>query len=199
MKRRAKAIGIAGPSCSGKTTVAHHLAGSLDGRAHVLSLDAYYHDRSGIPEHDINVDVPEAIESELLIAQLRELITGNPIEQPVYDYKTHSRAPRGVRVEPTEHIIVEGLFVLYWEELRALLNLSVFIDTDHDTCLARRIHRDTRERGRTRESVIQTYEEKVRPMYDAHVHPTRGYAGLLLNGNDPAPEMAARIASQMSR
>jgi len=199
MMDRPRLIGIAGPSGSGKSTLAHRIADSVAEGAIVYCLDWYYHDRAGIPESDINVDIPEAIESSLLISHLGELATGHSIKRPVYDYAAHSRAAEGTLVVPAANIIVEGLFTLYWKELRDLLDLSIYIEADYDTCLARRIERDTQERSRTRESVIEMYESKVRPMYEAHVYPTHTHADLLLKGTDPIEILTARVMARLNQ
>jgi len=197
MKNHPRIIGIAGPSCSGKTTVARAVADRFAGDALVIGLDSYYHDRSGVPEAEIDVDVPGAIEHELLLEHLHRLAAGEGIEVPIYDYATHARAARGFATAPAKTVIVEGLFALYWLELRERLDLGVFVSADHDTCLARRIERDVRERGRTRESVIEVYEKKVRPMYETHVHPTRAHADLVLNGIDPVEDLAGKILERI--
>lgn len=192
-----RVIGIAGPSCSGKTTLAIRLARTVDGDARVVGLDAYYREQQGVPDEEINVDVPEAIEHELLVDHIGRLIAGESVERPVYDFVTHSRAVRGVRVAPGDTIIVEGLFTFYWPELRALLDFSVFVDADHDTCIERRVERDVRERGRTKKSVREVYEKKVRPMCDTYVHTTRQYADLILSGTDPVETLTERILAEI--
>lgn len=197
MEDHARIIGIAGPSCSGKTTLARTVAGRIEEGAVVIGLDSYYHDRSGIPESEINVDEPGAIEHKLLLEHLGRLAAGEPIEVPAYDYATHSRAARGIAVSPAPTVIVEGLFVLYWPALRTQLHLGVYVDADHETCVARRIDRDVRERGRTRESVIEMYEKKVRPMYELHVRPTRSHADLVLQGVDPVDTLVTKILERM--
>jgi len=199
MKNPVRIIGIAGPSCSGKSTLAKHLSVVLDGATQVIGIDSYYHDRTGVPEKEINVDVPGAIEHDLLITHLQRLAAGLPVERPVYDYATHSRAPQGLHVLPADNVVVEGLFALYWEELRALFDLGVFMEVDHATCIERRIERDVRERGRTRESVIDVYEKKVRPMYETYVHDTREHADLTLYGIQPVSVVAAMVVEEMSR
>lgn len=190
---RSHIIGIAGPSGSGKTTLAHLLAGRLPGGAVVFALDAYYKDQRGVPEEAINVDVPEAFEHTLLFDQLRALVAGVPIQQPIYDYATHSRAPLRRTVPPLPNVIVEGIYALYWPEVRKLLTTSVFLSLDHPVCLARRIERDARERTRSRTAVVYMYEQKVRPMYDRHIHPTRQHATLVLDARASADQLAARI------
>jgi len=186
-------VGIAGPSGSGKTTLAHLIAERLPGGGIVFPLDAYYRDQRNVPEESINVDVPEALDHLLMFEQLRALRVGVPIQQPIYDYATHQRAPVRRSVAPAAYVLVEGLFALYWPEVRKLITTSVFLALDHADCLERRIARDTRDRGRSRTTVIYQYERRVRPMYDLHVHPTREHAQLVLDARAPLENLAAHI------
>jgi uridine kinase len=190
-------IGIAGGSCSGKTVIAGSLAQALRPQVGVfiLALDSYYNDFSGVPDDQIEVDVPGALDKKCLVEQLRALAAGCSVEKPVYDYLTHSRAPHGEWVEPGDCIIVEGLFALYWPEVRKLLNLSVFVAVDDNTALSRRIARDVRERGRTEQSVRKQYNEKVRPMYKLYVGPTREHADVVINGLDPIESSVEQICA----
>jgi len=194
MLMRSFVVGIAGPSCSGKTALARRLAEKLPGRTAVIELDWYYRDQSGHSLDDIDVDVPEAIDDALAVVQLERLVDGHAVERPVYDYTTHARTGETVRVEPAEFYIVEGLFTLYWDSLRRLLGASIYIDADHGICLARRIGRDTRERGRTLEEVMRQYHHRVRPMAEKFVVPTARHADLILPGTDPVDSLAARAA-----
>jgi uridine kinase len=186
-------VGIAGPSGSGKTLLANALAERLLGGGVVFSLDAYYQDQRGVPDDAINVDVPEALDHHLIVQQLRSLVAGVPIQQPIYDYATHARASVRRTVVPAPYVIVEGLFALYWPELRQLIHTGVFLALDHAECLERRIARDMRERGRSRMAVAVQYERRVRPMYDLHVHPTRQSAHLILDARAPIEHLAARV------
>ena len=185
-------IGIAGGSCSGKSSIAARLSTLVGGGLLVLGLDSYYHDFSGLAEDEIEVDVPEALDHRLLVEHLTALAGGHPIEKPVYDYSTHTRRTGGgLRVEPADYLVLEGLFALYWPEVRGLLDLSVFVTVDHETALNRRIERDIRERGRTEASVRTQYNEKVRPNFERLVEPTMGYADLVVDGLEPV-ELSAR-------
>jgi uridine kinase len=185
-------IGIAGPSGSGKTSLARVLAERVPGGGVVVALDAYYRDQRGVPEDAINVDEPGALDHVLLFEQVNTLAAGRPVRQPVYDYATHARLAGTRLVDPAPFVIVEGLFALYWPEVRALFKTPVYLDLDHDRCLARRIARDVAERGREAEAVRRHYERSVRPMYDAHVHPTRTHARLLLDAGEPLETLVAR-------
>jgi uridine kinase len=189
-------IGIAGPSGSGKTELACRLVEALAGRsATLLPLDHYYRDLAGLEpalRDERNFDHPDALDRELLVRQLAALARGAEVEMPVYRFETHTRAGGVRRVRPGQVVVVDGLYSLYWAAVRDLLQLKLFVDAGHETCLARRIARDVRERGRTEESVRTQYERTVRPMYERHVRPTREFADVVLNGDAP-PEQNARI------
>lgn len=200
MSQRPYMIGIAGGSCSGKSSLASRLSGLADGQLGVLGVDSYYRDFSGVADNEIEVDVPEALDHELLIAQLAELAAGRPVDRPVYDYRTHSRRTgEGLRMEPGDFVVVEGLFALYWEAVRNLLDLSVFVTVDHEAALARRIERDVRERGRTEASVRAQYSDKVRPNFEHFVEPTMELADLVVNGLDSVEVSARTVLGHMSR
>lgn len=191
MTQRPRMVGIAGGSCSGKTSIARRVAAA--GRSLVLGLDSYYHDFTGVPEDRIEVDVPAALDQRLLLAQVAALARGESVEKPVYDYATHARRPQGERVEPGDLVVVEGLFALYWPGIRDLLYLAVFVTIDHDTALARRVERDVRDRGRSARSVRAQYRDKVRPNYDRYVLPTKNHADLVLDGLESVGQSARKI------
>ncbi|MFH1755762.1 MAG: uridine kinase [Candidatus Latescibacterota bacterium] len=198
MKRNPSIIGIAGASCSGKTLLANAIAQAIPaGDAAVIGLDSYYLDRAEGEQANLNFDDPAALEKELLIEQLQMLSNGESIEKPVYDYVSHGRQPQTELIQALRYIIIEGLHTLHWREIRSLLRLKVFIDVDHDTCLARRIARDTKERGRTRASIMQQYRETVRPMYDRFVYPTQKYADLLLDGSASVEDLTAILIGRL--
>ena len=195
-------IGIAGPSGAGKTTLARALVDALGPDVALFSLDSYYRDLSHLPpdsRHSYNFDTPEALDNQLLIRHLRDLSAGRPVEKPVCLFPEHVRAPCGEPLEPAAFVIVEGLFALYWEEARSLLATRVFIELDDDTCLARRVQRDTLERGRSRESVRSQYASTVRPMYQRHVEPTRRYAHLVVRGDGSLADAAAVVTARARR
>lgn len=193
---RRRIIGIAGASCSGKSTIARALAGRL-GDAVVLGLDAYYRDHSGVPEAHIEVDIPEALDQPLIVSHLRTLLRGEPIERPVYDYATHSRLPRTDTVDTAGSIIIEGLFTFYWDDVLELLDTKVFVFADPGVCLTRRIERDVRERGQTREQVEERWHRSVLPMYARYVHPSRTLAAIQLDGTRPTQELVDRILDSL--
>jgi len=187
-------IGIAGPSCAGKSELARRLAHKLGAR--ILPLDCYYRDLSHLPLDErcgMNFDVPEALDVPLLIQQLSLLAEGCEITRPVYDFRQHVRAPEPERVVPAEFIILEGLFALYWEEVRRRLALKVFVEAPPEVCLARRLERDVRERGRTPESVVEQYERTVRPMAERYILPTRALADVVVSGLAPIEESVACV------
>jgi uridine kinase len=178
-------IGIAGPSGAGKSYLSKHLGEELD--ATFLHLDSYYSDlahMSLVQRAHQNFDAPESLDSDLLIEHVKQLAKGNGIEKPLYDFTIHSRRQETERVEPRKFIIIEGLFALYWEEIRKLARTRVYVDLGEEICLERRIERDTTERGRTRESVLEQYATTVLPMAKHYVYPTRAYADIVVTGND---------------
>jgi uridine kinase len=178
-------IGIAGPSCAGKSELAKHLAARFD--AAILPLDCYYIDLGDRPLEErprFNFDEPNALDHDLLIPQLIALANGKEINRPVYDFSTHSRSPQIERVVPGSFVIVEGLFALYWPEIRDLLGTKIYVDFPDKQCLERRIDRDTHERGRTPESVRRQFAETVRPMAELYVLPTKNFADLIIPGDN---------------
>lgn len=203
MSKKLYMIGIAGPSCSGKTELARRLAGLLSASAPaVISMDSYYRNLSALDPEErarCNFDVPEALDLGLLAQHLRILARGEGVDKPVYQFLTHTHAPQGERVEPGEFIIVEGLFALYWEEVRELLGTRVFIDVDDDVCLSRRLARDTRERGRSAESILAQYTETVRPMSERYILPTRRFADVVVSGEDAPEKAAAAVVAHVER
>ena len=194
-------IGIAGPSGAGKTVLAHYLAARLHSRpAPVIPFDAYYRDRSTVPGHTrnrLNFDAPDALDRDLLLDHLSALAAGQPIERPTYDFTTHARLDRTERVNPEPFILAEGLLTLHWEETRALFTTRVFIVVDDATCLARRLGRDTRERGRAADSVRAQWDATVRPMFERYVAPTRRFATLVIDGAEPVEKNVAVILAHI--
>lgn len=201
MKKTPFVIGVAGGSGSGKTTVTRRVIETVgsEGVA-VLNQDNYYRDQSSIPFEQrlhTNYDHPAAFDWELLREHLDALLSGQAIEMPEYDFTQHTRAAYTTRVEAAQVIVLEGFFALYDEALREKMSLKVFVDADADVRFIRRLLRDTQERGRTSESVIEQYLDFVRPMHLSFVEPTKPYADVIIphgGMNEPALEMlAARI------
>lgn len=177
-------IGVAGGTGSGKTTVARKIAAAMPPEA-VSSIehDAYYRDCRGLsPEQRaaINFDHPDSLETSLLIEHLRKLRAWQPVEIPIYDFKTHSRLPETRRIEPTPLIVVEGILVFVDAELRSLLDIRLFVDTDADIRVFRRVRRDIEQRGRTFDSVREQYYNSVRPMHLQFVEPSKRWANLII-------------------
>jgi uridine kinase len=178
-------LGVAGGSGSGKSTVVREVVRALgDDTASVLRHDWYYRDLAHLPLADrvgVNFDHPDSLETELLRSHLQQLLAGVAIQAPVYDFSSHTRASGTVWVEPTRLIVLDGILVLAHAELRELMDLAVFVDTEPDVRLIRRIRRDTQNRGRTAESVVGQYEKTVRPMHLEFVEPSRRHADLTIH------------------
>jgi uridine kinase len=183
-EQRRVLIGIAGGSASGKTMVAERITGQLGSRKIVtIKQDSYYRDISHLPLEERrrqNFDHPDAIDRELLAEQLRTLLQGGAIRMPVYDFKRHLRLKKTEPIFGAQIIIVEGILILDDPVLRALMDIKVYIDTDPDTRLLRRIQRDVTERGRTLESVIAQYTGTVRPMHLQFVEPSKRFADIII-------------------
>lgn len=183
-------IGLAGGSGSGKTTIAEEVVDRLDGKVSLLHHDAYYRNMVELTFEErtrVNYDHPKSLETELLIKHLEDLRTGLAVEHPVYDFAHHLRSDATIRIEPAPVIVVEGILVLSEPELRSELDLKIFVDTDPDLRLARRLERDIAERGRSVDSVINQYFSTVRPMHLEFVEPSRRYADLIIpEGYNPA-------------
>lgn len=176
-------IGVAGGTGSGKTTVARKIAEKLVESVIVLEQDAYYRDQSHLSMEErsqANYDHPLAFDHDLLIKHLQQLIDYQPIAKPVYDYALHTRAAEKIIVEPKDVIILEGILILEDERLRNLMDLKVFVDTDADVRIIRRLERDMVQRGRTLESVIHQYLNVVRPMHLQFIEPSKRYADLII-------------------
>lgn len=177
-------IGIAGGSGSGKSTIADRVCNGIgEDRVLLIEHDAYYRDRPDLspPERAaINYDHPNSLETELLVDHLDHLVRGTSIRQPVYDFGTHSRRQETVELEPRRVVIVVGILVLAEEALRDRMDLKIFVDTDPDLRLARRMDRDIRDRDRTPESVLSQYLGSVRPMHLQFVEPSKRYADIII-------------------
>jgi uridine kinase len=184
MLGRSLIVGIAGGTGSGKTTVAHKLASAMPaGRCVTIDHDAYYHDQGHLlPEEraKINYDHPASLDSSLLAWHLRELRGGRAVEVPTYDFATYTRCPETRVVEPARVIIVEGILVFTEPALREQMDIKIFVDTDPDIRLMRRIRRDLEQRGRTFSSVRDQYYATVRPMHLEYVEPTKRWADLII-------------------
>jgi uridine kinase len=177
-------IGIAGGSGSGKTTLARHIVERVGAdRIAYLPHDAYYKDLSDLPPKqraEVNFDHPDSLDSELLACHIQQLKNGQPIELPVYDFKTDSRTGEFKHIEPQAVIMVEGILIFADKSLRDLFDVKIFVDTDADIRFIRRLERDINERGRTTESVVHQYLTVVRPMHLEFVEPSKRYADVII-------------------
>ena len=184
MSARPYVVGIAGGTGSGKTTLAQKLADAMPaGRCALIEHDAYYHDLSHLPPDQragVNFDHPSALDSGLLVDQLRQLRDGTPVEVPIYDFATHTRRRDTRTVRAARVIIVEGILVFSEPALRDQMDIKIFVDTDADIRLMRRIRRDLEHRGRTFQSIRDQYYATVRPMHLEYVEPTKRWADLIL-------------------
>jgi uridine kinase len=177
-------IGIAGGTGSGKTTIAHALAAALPTeRVATIEHDAYYRDRGDLDEAaraQLNYDHPDALETELLVRDLSELRAGRMVSLPIYDFKAHRRSARSRPQGPTPVIIVEGILVFVDPALRGLMDIKIFVDTDADIRVFRRVRRDMEQRGRSFQSIRDQYYRTVRPMHRAYVEPSKRWADLII-------------------
>ena len=176
-------IGIAGGSGSGKTTLMKRLVEQFGDDVTVVSHDNYYrrHDELSYEERSqINYDEPAALETDLMAYHLDCLRQGQAIDCPVYDYAAHNRSDETIRIEPRKVIIVEGIMIFENEALRNLMDIRIFVDTDADIRLCRRVKRDVNKRGRTLESVLVQYQQTVKPMHEKYVEPSKAFAHLIV-------------------
>ena len=174
-------IGIAGGSGSGKSTLTKNLIAAFGDVITVLSHDSYYkrHDELTYEERClINYDEPAALETDLMVRQLAQLKKGEAIDCPVYDFTVHNRSNETTRIIPNKVILVEGILIFADEDLRKLMDIKIFVDTDADIRICRRIKRDVNKRGRSLESVIKQYQQTVKPMHEKHVEPSKKFADL---------------------
>ena len=195
-------IGIAGGTGSGKTTLAEHIAEAFGDKVAVIAHDSYYraqNDRTYEERCAQNYDHPDAFETELLCLHLEELTHGRAVDVPVYDYTVHNRSDKTVRVEPRAVIVLEGILLFHSERLRDMMDLKIFVDTDADERILRRIIRDTKERGRTLDSVIHQYLTTVKPMHDAFVEPYKRYADLIVPGGGSNPVVLDMIMARITK
>ncbi|CCI85996.1 uridine kinase [Lactobacillus pasteurii] len=201
-------IGITGGSGSGKTTIAHEVAKQIndDDRIMIITQDSYYKDNTGLDMEErkkINYDHPNAFDMPLLEAQINQLLHRKAIEMPTYDFTTHTRSDETIHVEPADIIILEGILVLFNEDIRKLMDIKVYVDTDDDIRFIRRLQRDMQERGRSLDSVISQYMDTVKPMYHQFIEPTKRYADIIIpegGANGVAIDMlTTKIRSVLAR
>ena len=177
-------IGIAGGTGSGKSTVARNVAQALSAASVAfIDMDGYYRDFSHVPFEErrrINWDHPDAFDWELLIAQMTSLLAGEPIDKPVYDFASHTRSARTVRIHAAEVVVIDGILLFADVRARDLCDVKVFVDADADTRLIRRIRRDIAKRGRPLEEILEQYSTTVQPMHLQFVEPSKRYADVIV-------------------
>lgn len=177
-------MGVAGGSGSGKSTVVREVSRTLPaGTTSVLHHDSYYRDLKHLSFDErvrVNFDHPDALETELMVSHVAGLLQGIPADVPTYDFATHTRAPAVIHVAPTPLVVLDGILVLAEARLRELMDIRVFVDTEADVRLMRRLRRDVEERGRTAGSVLNQYEATVRPMHLEFVEPSKRHADLVV-------------------
>lgn len=177
-------IGIAGGTGCGKSTITHEIYKSLPAESiTIIEQDSYYKDQSNLTFEErlkTNYDHPDAFDTELLMKHLSMLLEGESVDKPMYDFSIHNRKKETTRIEPKDIIILEGILILVEPELRNMLDIKIFVDTDADLRIIRRMQRDIKERGRTIESVIDQYINFVRPMHLEFVEPTKRYADIII-------------------
>lgn len=177
-------IGIAGGTGSGKTSVVEEIVNALPPNfVAVVPVDSYYNDTTNLTDEErraINFDHPDAFDWKLLLQQVKQLKHGNAIEQPIYSYIQSNRLQRTIHVDPKPVIIIEGIMALINPELRKMMDLKVFVDTDGDERLIRNIRRDIVERGRTAEIVMQRYLDVLKPMHEQFIEPTKRFADIII-------------------
>lgn len=177
-------IGVTGGSGGGKTSVSRAILDSFpNARIAMIQHDSYYKDQSHMSFEErvkTNYDHPLAFDTDFMIQQLKELLAGRPVDIPIYDYKKYTRSDKTFRQDPQDVIIVEGILVLEDERLRELMDIKLFVDTDDDIRIIRRIKRDMMERGRSLESIIDQYTSVVKPMYHQFIEPSKRYADIVI-------------------
>lgn len=184
MRKEPIVFGVAGGTGSGKTTVAQNILHEVGAdRVSYLAHDAYYRDISHLPLEErrrINFDHPDSLETELLVEHIKQLLRGEAADMPVYDFSEHRRTAETIRVEPCPVIFVEGILVFTHPQLRALMDIKIYVDADADVRFIRRLQRDMVERGRGVDSIIHQYLETVRPMHLQFVEPSKRYADVII-------------------
>ena len=189
-------IGIAGGSGSGKSTFTNRLRDRFKDQVSVIYHDNYYRAHDDLPFEErkkLNYDHPASLETELLVEHLKQLKERKAIECPTYNYALHNRAPETIVIEPRPVILLEGILVLCEQQLRNMLDIKIYVDADADERILRRIVRDTKERGRDLENIIDQYLATVKPMHNIHVEPTKIYADIITNSgmNDVAYDLVS--------
>lgn len=180
-------IGIAGGTGSGKTTVVNQIIQELpEGEVCVISQDSYYNDTSHLSLDDrakINFDHPKAIDFDLLVSHLKELKKGKSVEQPIYSFVEHNRTNKTITTYPKKVIIIEGILILTHTDIRKLFDIKLYVHTDSDERLIRRLRRDMAERGRNLDEVLDRYQNTLKPMHQQFIEPTKEFADIIIPNN----------------
>lgn len=189
--RRICVLGVAGGSASGKTTIIKKVREYFGDDIAVISHDNYYKAHDDMPFEErckLNYDHPDSFESDKMAQDVKKLIVGEPIDMPTYDYCNHNRSKETIRIEPKTVIIMEGILILENRALRDLMDIKIYVDTDADERLMRRIKRDMKERARSIESILEQYTNTVKPMHEEFVEPSKRYADIIIpRGGENAP------------
>ena len=187
-----KFVGIAGGSCSGKTTIVTTLVESFSGSITTVAFDSYYRDQAHMTLDDralVNYDHPDSLDVELFASDLKALRNGETIDSPIYDFSTHTRSPKFRKVSPSDLVVLDGILLLAFPEIASLLDLRVFVEATESTRYNRRIPRDVEERGRTAEQSQIQFVDMVKPMHQKYVAPSIDYADLVIDG-EQSPELS---------
>lgn len=200
-RKRSIVFGVAGGTGSGKTTVARQIVQAVhQTQVAYLPHDAYYRDNPQLSYAErahINYDHPDSLQTELLVEHIQQLLTGQVVPMPVYDFNQHRRTTDTIRVEPRPIILVEGILVFSHRELRELMDIRVYVEVDADVRVLRRIERDMLERGRSLDSIVQQYLETVRPMHLQFVEPSKRYADVIIPEGGQNEVAMAMVASRL--
>ncbi len=198
-------IGIAGGTGSGKTTITNAIREHFGREVTVIYHDNYYkahHDLTYEERTHLNYDHPNAFDTDMMVEHLRQLKEGTPIECPVYDFTIHDRSDNVMKIHPTRIILIEGILIFAYEELRKQMDIRLYVDTDADVRILRRILRDVKERGRSLESVVSQYLQTVKPMHEMFVEPSKRYADIIIpegGQNEVARNMVISMIDQHLR
>ena len=195
-------IGIAGGTGSGKTTITDRLVEKFGGNVSVVHHDNYYKAHHNMPYEErclLNYDHPDSFDTDMMIEHLRLLKSGKSVQCPVYDYSIHDRSEKTITIEPTRVIIVEGILIYAEPRLCDLMDVKIFVDTDADIRLSRRIMRDVKKRGRSVESVIEQWRDTVKPMYELYVEPTKKRADIIIPEGGKNPVALEMLFGRLER
>lgn len=200
--KRSLVVGISGGSCAGKSYLAERIIQYLNlADALLLSQDAYYKDLSGLSGEEMsrhNFDHPHSFDIGLMLSQIRSLLDGETVFQPIYDYTRHLRTDRVREIQPAPIILIEGILIFHYPELRDMMDLKIFVDVSEDIRLSRRLQRDTALRGRSDRSVMEQYERSVKPMHERFVEPTRYFADIVVNEGWEKSDLLDTLRAKMA-